>query len=159
MKLHILRHAKTEPISNSGKDFDRALLKKGILQSESMSTYFAENNISPQHVFCSDAKRTRQTASYLKDTIAFQEIQYIHDLYLSSHETILKFLCSKSGNSEILLIGHNNGISDLVNYLTDEFTDLQTCEYVCIDLSISDWAETSRSTGKIIDRHHPQVVN
>ena len=59
MKLHLLRHAKTDQNSSTGKDFDRKLLKKGKDQSEEMGKYFKKQNFNPSKIICSTAFRTK----------------------------------------------------------------------------------------------------
>ena len=159
MKLHLLRHAKTEAASTSGKDFDRALLKKGIEQSKLMNQYLLENKLTISKVFSSDAKRTRQTFSYLKDTFVEKEIIYDNQFYLAENEILLKFINNQTTSEDIFIIGHNNGISDLAEYLTNEFVDLQTCEFISIEFKIEKWNEASQGLGTITERFHPQVLN
>ena len=40
MKLHLLRHCKTETMTPTGKDFDRKLLPKGVAQSKLLAEFF-----------------------------------------------------------------------------------------------------------------------
>lgn len=56
-----------------------------------------------------------------------------------------------------MIIGHNNGLSELASYFTEEFIDLSTCEYICITFDIQSWKETSKGNGIISDRFHPKV--
>ncbi len=46
MKLHILRHAKTEVNSLSGKDIDRKLAIKGMLQTDRLRVFFSKHTFS-----------------------------------------------------------------------------------------------------------------
>jgi phosphohistidine phosphatase SixA len=48
MKLYLLRHAKTDQHSTTGKDFDRSLLPRGKHQSLLMAEHFTNENISPE---------------------------------------------------------------------------------------------------------------
>ncbi len=59
MKIHLLRHAKTNSNSESGLDIDRELLPKGVKQASLMSSYL-EDKLAVE-VHCSSSKRTRQT--------------------------------------------------------------------------------------------------
>jgi phosphohistidine phosphatase len=157
MKLHLLRHAKTEPFSDSGKDFDRKLMKKGILQAENIAHYFKSKNFHPTHIYCSDAARTRQTIKIVKEGNEFTTVKYLDKLYLAESPQLLSFIWEEKHNEELLIIGHNNGLSDLASYFTGEFIDLSTCEYICISFEISSWEETSKGNGTITERYHPKI--
>ena len=61
MKLHILRHAKTEDTSHSEKDVDRRLHAQGIDQAKTLRGFF-ESITSLDEIWCSNAQRTRQTS-------------------------------------------------------------------------------------------------
>lgn len=157
MKLHLLRHGKTEVFSESGKDFDRALAQKGIQQAEMIGEYLNSISINSIPVFCSDATRTRQTLSQLKKKIEFTDVKYKHELYLAEANELLEFIWNLDSQNDLFIIGHNNGLSDLAGYFTDEFIDLSTCEYICIRFDIDNWKETSKGNGIISDRFHPQA--
>ena len=93
MQLHILRHAKTDPLSSSGKDFDRKLLKKGQLQAEEMARYFSENQINPGHIFCSTAVRAKETLTSIQKLHTFDtEIVFVPEFYLCEQGVLLDFL-------------------------------------------------------------------
>lgn len=158
MNLHILRHAKTEPFSDSGEDFDRVLLKKGVKQAEEMSNFFAEHNVNPQAIYCSDAKRTRQTLSLVKKGLSTENISYHSELYLSSLRRLLDFVWEIDTNlKEVMIVGHNNGLSELISYFTDVFIDLSTCEFVTLEFECESAKETSKGNGKITLQFHPKV--
>ena len=61
LTLHLLRHAKTNQLSPTGKDFDRELLPKGIKQCAEMKTFLSNESIHIDQILCSKAKRTLQT--------------------------------------------------------------------------------------------------
>lgn len=158
MKLHLLRHAKTEPFSDSGKDLDRVLLKKGIAQAKDMAAFLKNASLNTKTVYCSDAKRTRQTLALIKDDCNFETIHYKSELYLSELSDLLNFVWSLPSEEEIFILGHNNGLSELVTYFTEEFIELSTCEYISIDFSVASWKETSKGNGSISARFHPQAL-
>ena len=158
MRLLIQRHAKTDPFSDSGKDFDRKLLKKGINQATELGKFYHENQIDSVHIFCSTAARTRQTAMYIQKGQTFtSKIQFLDALYLSEKEDLLSFLWSQDHNEEILIIGHNNGISDVVSYFVDDYIELKTGEFIQIDFELDSWKETSMGLGRITKRYRPEV--
>jgi phosphohistidine phosphatase len=157
MKIHLLRHAKTEQLSTSGKDFDRKLKERGVLQSKEMAQFLSSNEIHDLETWCSTARRTRQTLTYLTDTLKPSKLEFMDDLYLCEQETFLKKLWDLNRENDLFIIGHNDGLSDLASYFADEMIHLSTCEYICFSFSADSWAELSRGTGIIVNRFRPQA--
>ncbi len=157
MKIHLLRHAKTEQLSSSGKDFDRKLKDRGILQSKELAQFLVSNQIHELETWCSTAKRTRQTLTHLTASLKPSKLEFMDDLYLCEQETFLKKLWDLNRENDLFIIGHNDGLSDLASYFADEMIHLSTCEYICFSFSADSWAELSRGTGTIVSRFRPQV--
>ena len=156
-KLHILRHAKTNQYSNTGKDIDRELLAKGIKQS----VIFGENKgcrINNVKILCSSSQRTKQTLELIKTYLNFSCIEYIDDLYLATCNEI-ESLINKQGNidEDLLIIGHNFGLSDLASNALNKEIYLKTCEYVCLQIKIDNWNGYIEGCGKKIDSYRPKV--
>ncbi|MFT5859807.1 MAG: phosphohistidine phosphatase [Flavobacteriaceae bacterium] len=156
MKLHLLRHAKTSPTSDSGKDIDRPLSVKGIAQSNLMGVYL-QNRMDPTKTLCSSALRTRETLDIVGYQMLLTGISISDTFYLCSRDQFLQFLGELDGDDDLLVIGHNFGISDLATYLTDTRLELRTSEYICIEFKGLNWKELSRGTGSIVDQYRPRV--
>lgn len=156
MKLHLLRHGKTSQQSDSGRDFDRKLNEKGLVQCEMLGEYLAKKKIVCE-TWCSSAKRTRGTFSNVTKKIELSKVVMREDLYLCSRNVLLEALWQRSGDNDLFIIGHNFGISDLATYLTDVRIELRTGGYVCIDFNDFKWEEVSRGLGTISDQYRPKV--
>lgn len=155
LRLHLLRHAKTEQFSPSGKDFDRPLMSKGVRQSGELKHFF--NSLSSiDHVLCSSAVRTRQTLELIKWD-GMPTVLYSDELYLCSDKALLKLLWSSDLSGDILIVGHNFGISDLVNYFSDGDLELRTGGYIRLAFDVDSWEETSRGMGVIEEEFRPEV--
>lgn len=157
MILHLIRHAKTEVRSTSGKDFDRSLMLKGVVQSNMLGTYLHDHNKKFNLTFCSDAIRTRQTLEILSSFMDLGKVNLEHNLYLADREFLLQMLWSMKHKKDVLIIGHNDGLSELASYLTDSFIDLKTCGYIALKFDANNWQETSHGTGIIVDQYRPQA--
>ncbi len=157
MKIHILRHAKTQAVAPSNKDVDRKLLPKGIAQANEMGPFLNEKLSRKITVHCSSSARTRQTAEIVQSHFEFRDIRFSDQLYHADLNTLLNFIWSLEGKDDFLLIGHNEGISDLATYFTDKFISLKTCEYACIEFNADSWQETSKGTGTLTDSFRPDV--
>jgi phosphohistidine phosphatase len=157
MKIHLIRHAKTASVSLSGNDFDRKLLLKGVVQANVLGSYIQNKEIQPELTFCSMAVRTKETYSILQHLINVGKTTFSTDLYLCDRETYLKKIWELNHGKELMIIGHNDGISEFASYLTDETLSMRTSEYYCIELPAKTWDEVSFGTGTVIDHFHPSV--
>ena len=149
IKLHLLRHAKTNPHSATGLDFDRELLPRGYEQINELKTFLEEQPIDPKIILCSSAMRTRQTLAELKDLWPSASIRFIDDLYLASKQEILSEICALQTPDEILVVGHNEGLSELALTLARPRHLLKTCGFVSIDFPFETSDYISGDTGNI----------
>ena len=139
-KIHLLRHAKTNTESFSGKDIDRRLSKKGIKQTKDFLKAKG-NSITNALVLCSFAARTKETLSLIETQKKALNKCYLEELYLASCQEIEDIIRKQNTYSDLFIIGHNFGLSDLVSRAL--FTDvyLKTCEYVCLEVDIAKWED------------------
>jgi phosphohistidine phosphatase len=158
IRITLQRHAKTEPQATSFKDYDRALVFKGKQQAKLLGGYYAEKNIDPIHIFCSSALRTRETALQIMTAHSFSSpIHFSSYFYLCGQENIREFLWDLKHGEEILIIGHNNGISDLAGYFSNQRIHLRTGEMIQLDFDCETWQETSQGMGMISGRYRPEI--
>ncbi len=156
MILHLLRHAKTEKYAVSGKDFDRNLAEKGLLQIHCLKEYFAKEKMGVFSLFVSAANRTLQTAA---GVFPDAHPHVYNELYLASGAQLLKFVNALETKEDVFLIGHNEGISEFASSLIGESVHLQTSGYVAIEFSCKNSAEISSQTGRIIKSFRPEILS
>lgn len=156
MKLHLIRHAKTEKESSTGRDFDRKLKASGEQDALDLGTYLKSIGFNPVKTLCSTAMRTRQTKIFLSKNLDLGEVTYLDELYMASEQQMREIIGKCRSENELLIVGHNDGISELASYLTGQWMSLPTCAYVCIEFFIDEWKEISKDTGMIIDFYRPQ---
>ena len=150
MKLHLLRHAKTNQISPTGKDFDRELLPRAYEQCAELKRYLQDHPIAPKHILCSSAVRTRQTLDQIKALFADVPVTFLDELYLASAGELLKIINELQSPEDILLIGHNEGISELASELSAAFILLKTCGLVSLEFPFESSAMVSKETGVLV---------
>ena len=127
MRWYFLRHAKTERESWSGKDKDRCLAPKGINQVAELKELL--NLLPITSIHCSTAQRTRETAMACNPLIP---ITFSEELYLATLDQWKRIL-SNEAQDHMLYIGHNDGMSECVAWLTGEHIHLQTGALVTVD--------------------------
>lgn len=156
MKLHLLRHAKTNQSSSTGRDFDRSLLPKGINQSQALGTVLGPY-LKDVEIWCSDASRTKETLSIIQRQLSLSKPKYLKQLYLASRDEILDMIWNHESDRDLLIVGHNYGISDVASYFLDENIELRTGGYLIIEFDIDSWEESSRGLGKKVLTYRPEV--
>jgi|LakMenEpi03Aug12_release.lakeMendotaPanAssembly.Ray.scaffolds.fasta_scaffold912693_1 phosphohistidine phosphatase SixA len=155
MILHFIRHAKTVYPNRNQSDFERDLLPEGKIQVAILAHYLSNKKLEIDQCFCSDAQRTKQTLAGLETSLFCKKITFDHALYLCSKNEFKAQIEQLKDEKEVLFIGHNDGISNFIKYLTEENCLLQTCEYAKIEVIVDSWQAVGPGTGKIIDQFYP----
>lgn len=157
LTLHLIRHAKTHQVASSGKDKDRSLMDKGIAQANLLGHYIQAHHIGIGEIICSSATRTKQTASIIGNHLSEKHpIKHQDELYLADKEQLMHQLSNETKNT-ITIIGHNEGISELASYLTDEYIGMRTSEFITLTFSVDNWKLLSSGNGSISLRYRPEV--
>jgi len=94
--------------------------------------------------------RTRQTLAELQDLWPEASILFIDELYLASRQEILSEICALQTSGEMLVVGHNDGLSDLVMNLAHPPHALKTCGFISMDFPFESSAYISQDTGSIL---------
>jgi phosphohistidine phosphatase len=95
------------------------------------------------------ANRTRETVNLLD--LKTTEVLLYNSLYLAEKELILSEIEKVPNNvNKLLVVGHNNGLSNLASYLTGRNLLLSTCEMVEIQLETKEWTLIGQETGVLI---------
>ena len=143
--IQILRHAKTEMQQIGQQDIDRKLTARGLGQMADLLLNRKANLEKAEHILVSTAVRTRMTFNTLLTIFPEMVVEFDEKLYLASRRT-LKECIEKQDDSvqNILLIGHNNGLSDFVSYLVDAAVYLPTSGYVELELPVESWSHITK---------------
>jgi hypothetical protein len=78
------------------------------------------------------------------------DIQYLDDLYLAEKEEILKLICAQNSPNELLVVGHNEGLSELAMNLAHPPHMLKTCGFMSLEFPFESSAYISQDTGSIL---------
>lgn len=149
--LLLLRHAKAVPASDGLKDFDRSLNDQGRRQAERVGKYLKKRNIVLDLVLSSPALRARETTELV--TTAAQclaEVRYDQRIYEASRQQLLEVISEVGENkSGVLLVGHNPGIEELLQHLTDRYAPMATATLAKIDLKVADGTKITGQGGQL----------
>ncbi len=117
-RILLLRHAHAAWARPGLRDFDRPLDQRGQDDAKLIGTVMAAEQLRPQIVLCSPARRCVETVDIVAAGLADQfATDYVDDLYTRSHTRYIELL-SKQAASTILLCGHNPMMEDTARALT-----------------------------------------
>ena len=158
-RLMLLRHAKTARDSATGKDRDRALDARGLLDAPEIGAWLVEEGYSPERILVSTATRTRQTWDLLPESLRKAEIEHRPDLYLAELPDLMACLRETVGNPQsLMIIGHNPGLHEMALALVHDGDpvgrqelnrNLPTSGFVCIDFDVDDWQGVALQCGTL----------
>lgn len=113
-RLILMRHAKAEPASPSGRDRDRPLSEGGRADARAMGRLLAARGLKPDRALVSPATRTRQTWDGLHDSLGDVDVEIVEALYEAEPETLRRHIDAEAEYAGcLILIGHNPGIHQL----------------------------------------------
>ncbi len=116
--LILIRHADAE-INFIVEDFERTLTEFGKSIIDNNIQYFVKHFKEPDIILCSTATRTVQTADIVLNYCHAAKIYYLHSLYNASAAAIKSSLNEFQKFHSVMIIGHNNGISQFANEITE----------------------------------------
>ncbi len=122
MLLAIVRHAKAEKDSPTGKDFDRALTGHGVRQAEHVAGLFAGHSVRPDAIVTSRAVRARATAELIARACAL-DLDFDDRLLVARPVSgVIELIGQRARGTAapafLVLVGHNDQVSDLLAALT-----------------------------------------
>lgn len=124
--LVLMRHAKTESPYGFKRDFDRVLTKTGEADAGKMGAWLKSEDFQIDQVLSSTAQRTRQTTSLVAESLGLEstQIEFKDELYHASPEIFFNVIASvPSEINRLLIVSHNDGITQFANQLTKAHID------------------------------------
>lgn len=146
--LLLLRHAKSSWNQPELHDHDRPLNKRGKKEALKVGRYLKDNDLEPDLILSSTARRAQDTAQAVLEESGFSgQIDLYQDLYLSDTSAYLDILrCLSDDANRVLVVGHNPDLEELLTLLTDVTEHLTTAALAQVDLPITSWQELSEAT-------------
>ena len=160
-ELLLLRHAKSDHSNLELVDFDRPLAERGKQDAHTIGHWMLEQQLIPDHIITSPAKRTLQTIKRVRNYIdPDSHISYVQDerIYEAPHYQLLRALADAPTNAyRVLLVGHNPGLETLLHHLICQPDTMRegmklfpTASLAKIILP-SDWKNLPANCGKLVD--------
>lgn len=162
--LMLLRHAKASWSDGAESDVERGLKPKGWKQIEKMSEHLCRLGIRPEKIYSSPSRRTRETLGGFLQRWEMSEADVVFDeaLYLAGEACLLdKIHALPDTLDRVLFLGHNPGLTDLVNRLTPReayVKNVRTCGVVVLEFDVAGWSEIRPAGGALVLHLRPKQL-
>lgn len=147
--LLILRHAKSGWDDPSIADHDRPLTERGRKDAKRIGQLLLEQNLVPDQIISSTAKRARKTAAKVAKACGYAgEVELTKRLYLAFPLQIIGILREVvDDHATVLVVAHNPGLAELVRQLTGQPEPIPTATLAQVSVDIASWQNLSFSPG------------
>ena len=150
--LLLLRHAKSDWSNPQVADHDRPLNKRGKRDAPRMGRLLQDENLLPDLILTSTAKRTRQTVQAMVEAGSYTgKVKARQALYLTGPEAYIEVLRGVPDKyRRVMVVGHNPGLEELLEQLTGTGIILPTAALAQVELPVTQWRELGEETkGKL----------
>ncbi len=159
--LYMVRHAKSSWDDPFLDDMDRPLNKRGKSDAARMGKRLNERELSPDFILSSPAERALSTCILIAEKIGYmaKNIHTDGKLYHASEEELLSIVRKMNDhNDEVMIVGHNPGLTDFVNSLSQDLVtdNLPTCGIVAISLNVDSWKQAEWGKGQVVFYDFPK---
>lgn len=125
-----------------------------------MGERIREHGIRPSLIVSSPATRAWTTAKIVARAINYPRefLQKEDSLYLASLEEILDIVVAQdNGFNNLMLVGHNPGLTEFANFLVPGLTNnLPTAGVVSVEIDKDDWSIYERPPAKLLVHDWPK---
>ncbi|MBN1935236.1 MAG: histidine phosphatase family protein [Anaerolineae bacterium] len=156
--VYLLRHAKSKQDPSYETDFERPLAKRGKSDADDLGVWLRENDLTPDLIISSPAKRARQTIEHCVEAGDLMcEVRYTQSLYANGEQAYLEAVVALDDTvGSVMLVGHNPDISLAVEWLSGAYHRMPTCALARVDLPIVQWSQLETKTGALIQVRVPE---
>ena len=159
--LILLRHAKSDWKDPALVDADRPLAERGEQDAPRMGGRLKLHGAHPTLLLTSPARRALRTAELVGRALGLdrQHTRTVAELYLATPHEILSVVAAQDdAHDSMLLVGHNPGLTDLVNELLPGLglDNLPTTGVAGIDLEAPTWSAATRMRGRLAYLDYPK---
>ncbi|HHJ38374.1 MAG TPA: histidine phosphatase family protein [Methylothermaceae bacterium] len=164
-ELGLLRHAKSAWNTDAPTDFDRPLNERGKRDAPRMGKWMAAQDWVPDTIIASPARRAKQTVKRVCRELGFplEQISWEERIYNADVSDLLAVLreCPETSR-KVLLVGHNPGLSDLLELLTGSISDgalklLPTAALARLEVDGA-WKDLGPGKGRLIGITRPKEL-
>lgn len=162
-KLILARHAKTEPLSDAGTDFERKLKKRGITDAGLVAVDLKRRGYIPELIISSPARRAMQTAKIYAANFGIPEEDIVVAGIIYDGDTTERMIAAITelarDTSTLMVVGHNPDMARLSMLLSSqEFYHYPTSAVTVISFPVMTWQEVEVGRGKADYFTYPRML-
>ena len=153
--ITLIRHAESSWNHPGTSDFERPLNSQGRHDAPMMGQRLAECEFQPSLILASSAQRTRETAEAIAQEIKYpcDQIALESEIYEASLDKLMEVVHKLDDNHHnVVLIGHNPGLSSLCNYLSNGplVGHLPPCGIWQMSFDTTSWQQVEHKSGTVL---------
>ena len=156
----LLRHGKSKRGPEYEIDFDRPLAKRGKRDAVRMGEYLAEQDLVPELILSSPAKRAQDTALRCAEAAGYlDEVRFERSLYQGGAESYLELLWALEDTvSRVLFVAHNPDLEIVVEELAHRYVRMPTAALARIDADAPEWRALFRVPRRLVWVQYPREL-
>ena len=170
LNLMLLRHAKSSWAVPGQDDSNRPLNNRGKRAAAAVGHYMAANDLAPQLVLCSPARRARETWALVAGELPTAPVILIApEIYdFGDGKALMECLRRKAGVVQsVLLVGHNPSIGRLAQNLIGKGKDTlrerlarkyPTAALTVVSFDLDHWGSLTAGTGTLLRFVSPKDI-
>jgi phosphohistidine phosphatase len=149
--IYLLRHAKSSWKDESLSDIERPLNGRGKKAADTMGAFLKREKILVDLVLSSSAVRARQTIDrVLVSANIVTDVRFDERIYEAGVQRLVEVVRQiENGKKNVILVGHNPGFEELLEWLTGTIGRMQTGALAKIGLKTSSWNSVSEKSGTL----------
>lgn len=159
-RILLLRHAKSAWDEPGLEDYERPLAPRGRRAAAVMGVYIRDEELVPDLVLCSGARRARETWEIAAHELAkAPEVEHDSALYMVTAERLLKRLRKlPAAVKTVLVVGHEGGVDALARRLVNDGAaplrrrlgeKFPTAALAVVAIELDDWSALAEKSGSL----------
>jgi phosphohistidine phosphatase len=160
LQLSLLRHAKSSWEHEDLTDHERPLKERGMHDTKIMAQEILKRNYLPDQIISSTSRRTRETIQRFLDNTSLSEsiVSFDRALYHAWAKDLLKYVQQHGKGNHVMLVGHNPGIHEFLEHISDERIEkFPTCGFAIMSLTCGSWKEAEYGCAKLDEFIYPSM--
>lgn len=135
MRLYFVRHGKAEQAAES--DHARELTTKGAARVRVLAGALAHMGVTPDYVYASPRVRAQQTAQIMADMLGATVETRDAVNFSFSLEAVETLTSDLSPDSDVMFVGHNPSMSQVVQDICGAQVSMKTGAVACVETGSS----------------------
>jgi phosphohistidine phosphatase len=160
--LLLIRHAKSSWADPGQNDIDRPLNERGFKDAPIMARRLIERKVKVDTFISSPAKRARKTCELFMQEFGVKPNNIIlkEKLYLAQPENFIKVIQQIDPDADhVIIVSHNNGITEFANQLTNvRIDEMPTCSVFAIKVKAKQWADFEKAEKEFCFFDYPKLA-